>query len=138
MRRIVTTSFGLAPWGYGEIADEVLVLPAVVPLNSTKRGRKNAIKQAMIAVVEAANPGDVCCQDDIEFTRDPWESPLEAGHVTLLTNRQSELHACPRAFRFGDIQTGQAIVDQWLRCGSRCCYGWTKLPMIEHLAGRHM
>ncbi len=138
MRRIVTTSFHDPPKAYSLIADEVLVLDAVLPLNSTERGRKNAIKAAMIRVVEVAEPGDVCCQDDIKFTCDPWGSPLEAGHVTLLTERKSESHACPQAFRFGDIQTGQAIVAQWKSTRQRCCYGWTKLPMIDYPAGRHL
>ena len=141
MRRIVTTSFGISPQvmkEYSSIADEVLILAAVTPLGPSERNRKNAIKEAMVRVVEAAKPGDICCQDDVEFTRDPWGSPLKEGQVTLLTDRQSEDHACPQAFRFADTATQARIIDEWRADRRRSCYGWTRIPMIEYLAGRHM
>ncbi len=136
MRRLVTV--GTPPNQYTELSDTMLVLAPVVPADGTEAARRAAIKEAMIQVVEAADPGDVCCQDDVEFSGDPWGTPLEAGHVTLLTRRQSASHACPRAFRFADVETRRSIVAAWRADPRRACNGWTGLPMVESVVGRHL
>ncbi len=109
----------------------------VLPVDETIKAKKNAIKAAMIDAVNLAAPGDVVVQDDIVFHRDPFQSPLADGTVTMLTKRMNPRHWCPQAFRFASPKDASSIIEAWTADPLQCCYGWQRLPKTLYLAGRH-
>jgi hypothetical protein len=133
LNRIVTVSFGV-PTQFYEWADEVLVIPAVEPVDVDRRA---AIKQAMINAVERSWPGDVVVQDDVNFTRDPFESPLTDGTITAFTEPIIPTHWCPRAFRFATAEDKENLLSAWRSDDRPACYGWGGIPKRLYLAGWH-
>jgi hypothetical protein len=134
---LTVVAMGSIPWHFLQWTDHLTLAPGVVPADDTVKAEKNAIKAAMINAIEISNPGDVIAQEDITFTRDPFESPLQAGTITMLTESKNPRHWCPRAFRFATEEDGAAIIQSWQDEPLQCCYGWQAIPKTLYLAGRH-
>lgn len=126
-RRIVTLSFeDKCPEGFLDYADVVKVLPARPPIGM--QSLQDAIKMGMMRTVWNAEPGDVVAQDDMVFDRDPFESPLTPGTITMLNPQKNPRHWCPRAFRFATYEDAEWIIREWMNDPLRTCYGWQAIP----------
>lgn len=137
MKRLVVVSFNPVPdERLSQWADSVWVSPAV-PRSVSLPSKSEAIKAAMIDAVMTAEPGDVVMQDDVEFYRDPFETNLRAGAVTILTKRISPSHVCPRAFRFSTVEDQLRIVELWRSSPLRTCLAWEEMPKIMAVRGVH-
>ncbi len=127
VRKIVTLSFeNIAPDSFLEYADEVTIVSARAPFGMETV--QDAIKKGMVRCLRIAEPGDVIAQDDMIFDRDPFESPLMAGTITMLNPRQNPRHWCPRAFRFAARADAVAVERAWFGTPLRSCYGWQSVP----------
>lgn len=127
MKRIVTLSFDYhAPDNFHEYADEVNIIRARMPFGI--QTKPDAIKMGMVRCVQVAEPGDVIAQDDMVFDRDPFESPLTPGVITMLNPQKNPRHWCPRAFRFAAFDDASWIMRAWIHNPLRSCYGWQEIP----------
>lgn len=138
MMRIVVVTFDLEPPSHLKVWDrEIVVSPAVTPVDGEQWSERMAVKEAMVDAVRASEPYDVVMQDDVTFHSDPFSAPVSADRVTMLTGAWRAGHWCPRAFRYGTETMKTRIVDAWTSSPYQACRAWIGIPKRGVEIGAH-
>lgn len=99
--------------------------------NQFLSAKKLGILRAMRNAVEAAEPGTLILQDDIEvdgqYLKDVQVKP---GKITVLNERIGRSHICPRAFIVPDEVMKTWLLGVWSNETATSCTLWKPLPKL--------
>lgn len=98
--------------------------------------KKLGILRAMRGALEEAGPCALIVQDDMRFTRDPFQRNPHRDEILSFVDRKAKEHVCPQAFMVGEDMIDKVMV-RWRDESWQACVAWGSLPFEIDVRATH-